>query len=306
MQSSGISSRENPSTTRIDNGQARSRFALSGRSTHIDPRVDAARRDLADVRLADRVFSPHYAAPVAYTVGTRGPLFTDKQESDIRSELLVGERFDVLELVGDWCWGTSTVDGSVGYAKRALIEAASARPFIATAINADIRREASSQAPLAGSLPMGTRLPAPDEDGWITVGGGYIDATDCAAVQSLGKRDFVDVAEMLIGVPMSQGGRSGAGVSPDGLVFLAMEMAGRSAPRFADLQRTALGMALGEDAVPHRGDILYFADHCAILTSDGTAIHTDPAQGKVVREPVEAMISDARFGAVQETRRVIP
>ena len=35
----------------------------------IDPRVDAVRRDLADVRLAERVFAPHYAAPLPRTLG---------------------------------------------------------------------------------------------------------------------------------------------------------------------------------------------------------------------------------------------
>ena len=45
-------------------GPARRRFSLNGVSATIDPRVDAVRGDLADVRLADRVFAPHYAAPL--------------------------------------------------------------------------------------------------------------------------------------------------------------------------------------------------------------------------------------------------
>ncbi|MDF0752810.1 hypothetical protein NLU14_21530, partial [Marinobacter sp. 71-i] len=62
MQNSGISSLASTSS-QSPAGPARKRFSLKGRSVPIDPRVDAVRRDLADVRLADRVFAPHYAAP---------------------------------------------------------------------------------------------------------------------------------------------------------------------------------------------------------------------------------------------------
>ena len=295
----------NISTNTVESPKARSRFALSGRSAHIDPRIDAARRDLADVRLADRVFAPHYAAPVAADVQARGPLFSGKNgDGEILSEVLDGERFDVLEIVGDWCWGISAADKAVGYLPASQLSAMSARPFIVTTPTAAIRSTRDAEAGSVGQLPMATRLPAPGADGWIETATGFIAASDCEAVDSMRERDFVDVALSLVGIPHNVGGRSGAGVSSDGLVFLSLQMAGIRAPRFRDQQAELLGTQLGESADAARGDLLFFADHVAIAVEPGNAIHSDPSAGKVVRESLAELTADSRFGPVVAKRRV--
>jgi hypothetical protein len=79
-----------------------------------DPRVDAARGDLADLRLADRIFAPHYAAAVLRTVIRRAIVRTDVSGEPL-SEVLPGETFEVLELARGHAWGVSPVDGVVGF-----------------------------------------------------------------------------------------------------------------------------------------------------------------------------------------------
>ncbi|MBX3564802.1 MAG: SH3 domain-containing protein [Sphingomonas sp.] len=74
------------------------------------------RPDLADVRLADRVFAPHYAAPmpreIAATVTLRaGPA----ADSEALAELHSGDVFEVLELAGTNAWGVARAKGLVGY-----------------------------------------------------------------------------------------------------------------------------------------------------------------------------------------------
>ncbi|MAX00294.1 MAG: hypothetical protein CMN72_11765 [Sphingomonas sp.] len=302
MQSSGISSPANISTTTTANGQTRSRFALSGRSAHIDSRIQAARRDLADVRLADRVFAPHYAAPIAHVVTARGPLYTDKQCSEILSECLIGERFDVLEIVGDVCWGINCVDGSVGYIYRSQLGAPAKCPLIVTALQTAVRAKPATSAAALDTLPMGTRLPAADASGWIPLGKGFVSAEDAAPCPVSKSGDFVAIGEALLGVPFVPGGRSGAGVSHDGLIFLSLMMAGIVAPRFADLQAESLGdEAQGSE---RRGDLLFFDDHAAIALDSDHAIHCDPVRGAVVREPIAGLSGPDRFGPVTARRRV--
>ncbi len=82
----------------------------------IDPRTDAARRDLADVRLADRVFAPHYAAPVTYIV--TGPAeLRESREPDAAAlaQLDTGASFEVLELSAGSAWGRAPALDLVGY-----------------------------------------------------------------------------------------------------------------------------------------------------------------------------------------------
>ena len=87
-----------------------------GASIALDPLHNAVRPDLADVRLADRVFAPHYAASVPRVVVAATVL---RQGADSASatliELTVGEIFEVLEFATGRAWGRAPQHGLVGY-----------------------------------------------------------------------------------------------------------------------------------------------------------------------------------------------
>ncbi|MDO7844334.1 SH3 domain-containing protein [Sphingomonas immobilis] len=85
------------------------------------------RRDLADVRLADRVFAPHYAAPVPRTLRIAEDLRHAREaDSAILATLAPGDVFEVLEFAGDHAWGVAPGCGLVGYiAESALTKATS-------------------------------------------------------------------------------------------------------------------------------------------------------------------------------------
>lgn len=74
------------------------------------------RGDLADLRLADRVFAPHYAAPMAVVLGNdvilRAAAPIDSAEV---AKLRAGDSFEVLELAGQNAWGRAPAQGLVGY-----------------------------------------------------------------------------------------------------------------------------------------------------------------------------------------------
>ncbi|WP_375270409.1 SH3 domain-containing protein [Sphingomonas sp.] len=101
---------------RIGERVPRLTFALTGPSRALDPRTEAVRADVADVRLADRVFAPHYAAPLRRTVAR------DEQLRDARGRdaavlvpLARGAAFDLLDLTGGVAWGIAVDAGLVGY-----------------------------------------------------------------------------------------------------------------------------------------------------------------------------------------------
>jgi hypothetical protein len=89
---------------------------LTGRSVTLDPRTHAVRPDIADVRLADRVFAPHYAAPARRTLAhdavvreQRGP------DSPAVVTLAAGDAFDLFDVTGGIAWGIAVESGLVGY-----------------------------------------------------------------------------------------------------------------------------------------------------------------------------------------------
>ncbi len=91
----------------------------------LDPRTNAVRGDLADVRLAEQVFAPHYAAPLM-CVAVRGATLQATRDagSESLAAIASGDPFEVLELVGDNAWGLAPTQGLVGYVDRTALDVA--------------------------------------------------------------------------------------------------------------------------------------------------------------------------------------
>ena len=72
------------------------------------------RPDLADIRLAGRVFAPHYAAPLLCRV-VRPTRLLDAPAGTPVTDLDAGSPFEALELNGRRAWGLAPGPGLVGY-----------------------------------------------------------------------------------------------------------------------------------------------------------------------------------------------
>ncbi|MBW0144783.1 SH3 domain-containing protein [Sphingomicrobium clamense] len=91
-------------------------FALADAGDPPDPQTHAWREDLADVALAGKVISPHYAAPVARTLSKASPLTKEADASaEVICQLGEGATFALLDSRGDWAWGYGGEDRLVGY-----------------------------------------------------------------------------------------------------------------------------------------------------------------------------------------------
>lgn len=233
--------------------RTRKRFALTGRSHSVDPRVEAARGDLADVRLADRVFAPHYAAAVQRSATRRAPILAAHGGEPI-SEILPGESFDVLELSHGYAWGVAGVDGTVGFVAMDVLDTPVQPTHVVCAPGGDV--------------PVGTRLTNEQAD--------RLDPAIVRPLDALPK-DFVAIAESLTGTPAVAGGRSSAGVDAGGLVSLVLSLSGTKTVRFVDIQARELGHVVSDSAPVLRGDLIFTETDVAIATDGTHAIHVDDA-----------------------------
>ena len=101
-----------------------SQHCLSGPAEQLDAPHWPVRGDLAHVRLAGRVFVPHYAVPMPRTVVAAGAdlRVTGETAAEVRSALRGGTLFNVLDISGGWAWGQVGEDGFVGYLPLAALE----------------------------------------------------------------------------------------------------------------------------------------------------------------------------------------
>lgn len=103
-------------------------FALTGPSRVLDPRVVAVRADIADIRLADQVFAPHYVAAIDRIVETAGALRAGRDPaSEKLADMAAGDVFELLDVTGDIAWGIAPGKGLVGYLPVAALGIASDR-----------------------------------------------------------------------------------------------------------------------------------------------------------------------------------
>ena len=279
--------------TRASAPSTRKRFALTGRSRAFDRRIDAARGDLADVRLADRLFAPHYVAAAARGA-MRATMVLDEQGAPV-SELLQGENFEVLELAGGRAWGRCSIDGSVGF-----VDAGGLGPMIEPT---HIVSAPSIVSERGARLPMGARLAGVERDDVLVT---ESDRIPIGGVRPIGEpvADTVALAEALVGTSHRTGGRSGGGVDCSGLVFLTLCLGGIPAPRFRDLQATSIGRPVSDGAPILRGDLLYFDDHVAIAASEKTVVHASAETREVVQQPLDALLDGNIYGPLNVRRRM--
>lgn len=66
------------------------------------------------MRLAERIFAPHYAAPMPRAVVANAPLTASRNGEEI-GRVSIGETFEVLEITAAHAWGVAQPSGRVGY-----------------------------------------------------------------------------------------------------------------------------------------------------------------------------------------------
>lgn len=94
-------------------------FTLSGPSERLDPTRLPVRGDLAHIRLAGKVFVPHYVVPLPHLVNGSGAAVHSaaRNDAEVLATLPTGSVFQVLDVAGTWAWGQAGSEdgGVIGY-----------------------------------------------------------------------------------------------------------------------------------------------------------------------------------------------
>ncbi|MEH6755970.1 MAG: C40 family peptidase [Parasphingorhabdus sp.] len=284
----------------------RAKFSLHGPEEDFDPRITAHRGDLADIALAGKMFAPHYAEPIPMRCAAPKAMIRKQgnKNSEAVSELLHGEDFHLLDVVGDWAWGYCDHDGYVGYIPVHALQhqRKTAQPtHLISARAALIFVEPDVKSGLLKRLPMGAKLACSElsECGnFLKTGKGYIHIRHVQEIGAKlvfdGTNNTVAFAEQLIGAPYLWGGRSGDGLDCSGLIQMVLGQTGQTAPRDTDQQLKTIGLEIAAEDDLKRGDIVFFPDHVGIMVDGERIIHANIHWMKTVAEPLSDVI--ARFG----------
>lgn len=270
--------------------KGRKSYRLSGHSIEGDRRTTPIRGDLADIKLAGKLFAPHYAVPMLRTgIAPVTEIHAEPHLSSMPvSALMHGEEFAVLDIAGEWAWGYCLHDDYLGYLRFADLGDDFAATHVVSAPATLLVATPSIKAPVLARYPMGAQIVCGEasecgkflacENGWVPVvhlsGIGQVEGSPA------------DLAERLVGVPYSWGGRGGNALDCSGLVQLVFGLKGIKAPRDADMQQAAFGKELAEGEALQRGDLVFFPGHVGIMADGENLIHANAAAMAVSVEPL--------------------
>ena len=256
-----------------------------------DPRRHAYRGDLAAQSLRGLVEAPRFAKGEPRQVSApflplrREPRF----DARLDTEVLLGETATVYDESEGWAWVQLSRDFYVGYVPSEGLTRHLVTPtHRIAALRSYVYPEPDGKTPPLALLSVNARIACERAEGKFLAlaGGGYVFAAHAAPIGST-EPDFVAVAEAFLGTPYLWGGRTSIGLDCSGLVQLALEAAGQSAPRDADMQAAELGRAIEwrGGARLRRGDLVFWEGHVGIMTSAKDFLHANAFHMAVEAEP---------------------
>lgn len=272
-----------------------------------DPRLTPARSDVAAAKLKGKVAAAHFVEPsprqvrVGASVLREAPSFSARLET----QLLYGELFDVYDEDADgWAWGQARLDGYVGYARADSLAPDLETPTHRVSVLRTLvfpEPDKKSQPPSPLSLNAKLTIVG-RENGFAALSrGGWVFEAHLAPIDHV-ISDWVARAEMFVGLPYLWGGKDSSAVDCSGLVQTALETAGVSAPRDADMQEAALGAPIAPDSTLQRGDLVFWPGHVGIMRSATDLLHANAHFMQTVIEPLADVV--ARTSAPRTIRRL--
>lgn len=269
-----------------------------------DRRVTPWRADLAAAHLQGELAAGRYVEGAPHTVAASlAPVLARPANAAPRlTEALYGETITVFEEESGWAWGQLASDGYVGYVRAGLLSVGDpAATHRVAALRTFRYRDPDIKSEVLGWASLNAPLAVAALEGEFArlAGGAYVSARH---IRPLGQweRDFVSVAERLAGTPYLWGGRTSLGLDCSALVQQSLAAAGIACPRDSDMIERAVGAEVALAALDgglRRGDLIFWAGHCAIMVSAGGLVHANAHHMATVIEPLAAAVRRIAGGA---------
>lgn len=263
-----------------------------------DRRITAVRPDRAALSLKGQIEAPLYVEGVRKIVfdGSADMRREPYPDALLDTEALHGEIFIEYECDDEgWSWGQLERDSYVGFVpSKALTRDEAQSTHRVSVLRSFLYGGPSIKLPPMAAVSLGSRVAIVDhKDQFAITHRGHCLIADHLQPIEYQEKDFVSVAERFIGIPYYWGGKTSLGLDCSGLVQVAFDAAGLSAPRDSDMQEKQVGHSLPvNDSLLKlkRGDLIFWKGHVGIMRDAETLLHASGHHMLVVTESLQQAI----------------
>jgi hypothetical protein len=273
---------------------------------HDDPRVTAARGDIAAKHLEHRVQAKRYVegAPRQVLAPSAPVRHEPRPDALLDTEALRGEIVTIYDTTEEgWSLGQLQSDNYVGWLPTDALGPVGASPTHRVAAMRTLMFPAPSlkTTPLDG-LSFGCRLAIAriDSQFAITAVNEFVPLKHLVDVNAQ-EQDFVSVAERFLGVPYLWGGKTSAGLDCSALVQLSLNACGAPCWRDSDMQEISYQPEVkpaDDFSNLQRGDLIFWEGHVAIVRDQSTLIHANGHHMAVAIEPIADAVARNRADGI--------
>lgn len=221
---------------------------------------------------------------LASVISPAAKLFSEsKIDSELETEILFGEVFEIEKESAGWAYGVSQIDGYKAYIQtKNLAKNFDPPTHIIIAPRTMIYKQASAKACGLKALPMGAQVKVENENmGFAKIKtpnqifDGFVPIKHLSHLNEL-KFDFVSMALSMLGTPYIWGGRSTIeGIDCSALLQLSLNLAGIKAPRNSSDQEAKLGKEIEDKNQLQRGDLVFWKAHIGIMINESELLHAN-------------------------------
>ena len=265
-------------------------------TAQLDPRRHVFRENMAAASLKDQIQASRYVqGELRQVVAAVAPVrLVPRFDAPLVTEGLCGELATVYDVSEGWGWVQMEHDGYVGYTPMDGLSATIEEPNQwVSARGTFIYPLPDMKRPPIMRLSLNSKVTVIGREGrfFELSRGGFVFSGHLQSVEDKPK-DYVRLAERLIGAPYLWGGRSSIGIDCSGLVQVALEGVGRPCPRDSDMQEDEVGDKLPENDLDkvERGDLIFWRGHVGMIQAAEWMIHASGHQMEVVVEPIRRAV----------------
>jgi cell wall-associated NlpC family hydrolase len=267
--------------------------------TSFDRRVTPARPDRAAAHLKGQIEAPLFVEGARKIVfdGSADMRRQPYPDAPLDTEALHGEIFIEYECDDEgWSWGQLERDYYVGFVPSKALTLDEAVPtHRVSVLRSFLYGGPSIKLPPMAALSLGSRVTIVDyKDQFAITHRGHCLIADHLVTIDHHEDDYVSIAERFIGIPYYWGGKTSLGLDCSGLIQIALDAIGQSAPRDSDMQEKQLGRALEIDdslSALKRGDLIFWKGHVGVMRDADTLLHASGHHMLVVSEQLREAVS---------------